>query len=98
MDKNEAKCLSDLYAALAAGKTLQYKHKDIGWVDQNIESIPGSINCKDWRVKKGPREHITHLNCSDHGGLTYVYCPADWANVKQVKVIEILERDPNEKD
>jgi hypothetical protein len=90
--EEKARWLSEIYAAIAEGKTLQYR---IGskWHDDPMDDGPYFYsNPEDWRIKPEPRECVrpvvgTLFSRDGH----WVKVPDDWPSGTKVRVTEILE-------
>ena len=55
MTREEAKRRAELYLALAEGKTIQVKDKNLTWVDKNIEELDYIYDCNNYRIKPEPK-------------------------------------------
>ena len=51
MTREEAKRRTELYSALAEGKAIQVKDKNLTWVDKNIEELDYIYDCNNYRIK-----------------------------------------------
>lgn len=55
MTREEAKRRAELYSALAEGKAIQVKDKNLTWVDKNIEELDYIYDCNNYRIKPEPK-------------------------------------------
>lgn len=87
--EGKARWLSDMYAAMAEGKTLQYR-----WVDVGEDSGPGMGSDPEyWRIKPGPVGCVRLVEWLDEDvvGGNWVKIPDHWPKGTKVRVTEILE-------
>ena len=91
--EEKARWLSEIYAAMAEGKTVQYLFGN-NWLDYVGDIGPDMGTNEDiWRIKPEPRE-ATHLVAYFDGCLVcgnWVKVPDSWSEGTKVRVTEILE-------
>jgi hypothetical protein len=91
--EEKARWLSEMYAAMAEGKTLQYQSGS-KWYDNHMDNGPYFHSIPEyWRIKSEPRE-ATHLvayfdGCEVSGN--WVKVPDSWPEYTKVRVTEIIE-------
>jgi hypothetical protein len=94
MTKQEkARWLSEMYAAMADGKQLQYQLIYTGskWYDNHMDNGPYfHSNPEYWRIKPEPRE-VEALVYQRNENERWVRVPNDWPSGAKVRVTEILE-------
>lgn len=54
MNKDNAKNYLPMVQALAEGKSIQWKHRTMGWIDSN--ELSDAYPASDYRIKPEPRE------------------------------------------
>jgi hypothetical protein len=89
MTKQEkARWLSEIYTAVAEGRTMQYVVDGTWWDQQCGPDMNSDLEC--WRIKPEPRE-VETLVYHRNGNERWVRIPDDWFGVVTVRVTEILE-------
>ena len=84
-----ARWLSELYAVVADGRTMQYE-MDGTWWDQQCGPDMNS-NVEHWRIKPEPREVVRTVEDLPAWEASAVVLPDDWKPGTKVRVTEIIE-------